>query len=171
MVSWCSNFIILWLLWEFKVVVGLLVIIILGFLDRVWVIVIFCFWLLDKFCGCSWVWGVKFICFKSIWVLCFVVLFLIFFIFRVIFIFFVVVNVGNKLNFWKIKLMFWSLNLVNWCLDILVIFCFKRYILLDVGVNNFVKIDSKVVLLELDGFINNCILFFCIVKLIFLSIW
>lgn len=171
MVSWCSNLIILWLLWEFKVVVGLLVIIILGFLDKVWAIVIFCFCLFDKFCGCSFVWGVNFICFKSIWVLCFVVLFLMFFIFKVIFIFFVVVNVGNKLNFWKIKFMFWSLNLVNWCLDILVIFCFKRYILLDVGVNNFVKIDSKVVLLDLDGFIKSWILFFCIVMLMFFSIW
>lgn len=161
-----SRLVILLFVWWLRLLVGLLVNSILGWLLKVCVSVICCCLLLESCVGRWFRCLFSFNCLSNVFVLLwFFVLFLL--CSRVgSLMFFSVLRVGININDWKIKLMCFVCNFVCVFLFILCSGCFIRFILLLLLLLSLVRIVSKVDLFDFDLFISVMVLLCLIISLI-----
>lgn len=110
-------FIIILDVFEFKVFVGLFVIINFGLFIMVCVIVICCCWLFDSLLGVKLFLLFRFIVLSIVIILFFCFIVFIFVYISGIFIFFKIVLLWISLKFWKINLIVLFFMFVNWLLD------------------------------------------------------
>lgn len=166
----CNKFIIFLDDFVFKFFVGLLVNNNCGWWIIVCVMVICCVCLLEIFVICFFNRWLIFKCLFNFVNCCFIIE--IFFLLSVNgkIIFFLIVNVGIKLKFWKINFNFvwWNLVICFW-FKLFGFFLFKS-ILLFVGLLIVVNKFKSVFFLFLEGFIILINLLFWIVKLIFFKV-